>query len=109
MNEEWGEDFKYYNLRKKKDGFTFFGMKADIETEIVNDFVLPPISASEGDKLEGRHFQIYYDIDSETYYARDLGIGYGLFRNLTQPILLEDSFLMNMGESYIVINLFDEP
>ena len=64
MNEERGDDFEYYNLRDKKDGYTFFGMKAWIESEVINDFIIPPLTKEEGAKLEGRHFQIYYDIDT---------------------------------------------
>jgi len=33
-------------------------------------------------------------------------VGYGAFVKLTRPIVLRDNFLLNMGESYIVANLF---
>ena len=40
------------------------------------------------------------------YKIKDLGVGYGAFVKLTRPIILRDNFLLNMGESYIVANLF---
>ena len=40
-----------------------------------------------------------------TYKIKDLGIGYGAFVKLSEPLVLRDNFLLNMGESYIVANL----
>ena len=40
-----------------------------------------------------------------TYKIKDLGIGYGAFVKLNNPLVLRDNFLLNMGESYIVANL----
>ena len=34
-----------------------------------------------------------------------MGIGYGAFVKLSEPLALRDNFLLNMGESYIVANL----
>ena len=42
------------------------------------------------------------------YKIKDLGIGYGAFVKLTKPIILRDNYLLNMGESYIVANLFKQ-
>lgn len=42
------------------------------------------------------------------YKIKDLGVGYGAFVKLTRPIVLRDNYLLNMGESYIVANLFKQ-
>lgn len=97
----------FFNLRQADDGYVYFGMQAQPQKKL-NDFILVPRDESDSEKLPGRHFQVYFNTDTTTYNIKDLGIGYGVFRNLTQPILLQDSFLMNMGESYIVINLDDD-
>mmetsp|Transcript_39541 Transcript_39541/g.29204 ORF Transcript_39541/g.29204 Transcript_39541/m.29204 type:complete len:212 (+) Transcript_39541:510-1145(+) len=76
-----------------------------IEKEVVNDFVIPTKSEEEKEKHRGRQFQIYFDAESSTYRIKDLGIGYGAFVKLQEPIALRDNFLLNMGESYIVANL----
>ena len=39
------------------------------------------------------------------YKIKDLGIGFGAFVKLNNPLVLRDNFLLNMGESYIVANL----
>ena len=76
------------------------------QKEIVNDFVIPTKNEEEKEKHRGRQFQIYFDPDSFKYKIKDLGVGYGAFVKLTRPIVLRDNFLLNMGESYIVANLF---
>ncbi|CDW75623.1 UNKNOWN [Stylonychia lemnae] len=76
------------------------------DKEIVNDFVIPTKNEEEKEKHRGRQFQIYFDPDSFNYKIKDLGVGYGAFVKLTRPIVLRDNFLLNMGESYIVANLF---
>mmetsp|Transcript_27821 Transcript_27821/g.26881 ORF Transcript_27821/g.26881 Transcript_27821/m.26881 type:complete len:134 (+) Transcript_27821:553-954(+) len=75
------------------------------EKEIVNDFVIPTKNEEEKEKHRGRQFQIYFDCDSYKYKIKDLGIGYGAFVKLIEPLILRDNFLLNMGESYIVANL----
>ena len=71
----------------------------------MDDFVIPTKNPEEKEKHRGRQFQIYYDMDTQKYKIKDLGVGYGAFVKLTRPLILRDNFLLNMGESYIVANL----
>ena len=42
------------------------------------------------------------------YMVKDLGIGFGAFVRLDQPLELKDNHLLNMGESFIIVNLITE-
>lgn len=37
---------------------------------------------------------------------KDLGVGYGVFVRQEEPTILKDNMLINVGEAYIVVNLF---
>lgn len=39
---------------------------------------------------------------------KDLGIGFGAFVRLDRPLELKDNHLLNMGESFIIVNLITE-
>lgn len=67
--------------------------------------MIPNTNEEEVEKHQGRQFQIAFDLDSNSYKIKDLGIGYGVFVKLQQNLVLKDNFLINMGESYIVANL----
>ena len=71
----------------------------------MNDFVIPNKNEQTAEQHRGRHFQIMYDIDSNDYLIKDLGVGYGVFVRQEAPIVLKDNMLINMGESYIVTNI----
>ena len=40
---------------------------------------------------------------------RDLGVGYGVFVRQEQSFVLKDNMLVNMGDAYVVINIFNGP
>ena len=49
------------------------------------------------------------------YYIKDLGIGFGVFKKMDShdpevagTVALKDNMLINVGEAYIVVNLFPE-
>jgi len=42
------------------------------------------------------------------YLIRDMGIGFGAFVRLDRPCELKDNHLLNMGESFIIVNLINE-
>lgn len=42
------------------------------------------------------------------YLIKDLGIGFGAFVRLDKPLELKDNHLLNMGESFIIVNLIHE-
>lgn len=56
---------------------------------------------------KGRHFQIWFDIPTKRYYIKDLGIGFGVFKKMEfGKTVLKDNMLINIGEAYIVVNLY---
>jgi len=104
------------SLRGQLDGVTYFGSKKKSKAidgemempEIMNDYVIRSKDTDLNDKHRGRHFQIEYSIDSNSYKIRDLGIGFGIFARLDQPLLLRDNNLISMGTSFLIINMEEE-
>lgn len=102
------------SLRGKKDGVTYFGCKKKIKAgdtglgEIVNDIVIPNKDKETNDRHRGRHFQIEYCIDTNSYKIRDLGVGFGAFIKLEHPLLLKENNLISMGSSFLIINFTEE-
>ena len=104
------------SLRGKKDGVTYFGSKKKArpfgednqKPEIVNDYVIRNTDAEINNKHRGRHFQIEYCIDSNSYKMRDLGVGFGVFVRIDQPLILRDNHLISMGTSFLIINMEEE-
>ncbi len=43
-----------------------------------------------------------------SYFIKDLGIGFGAFVRLEIPLELKDNHLLNLGESFIIVNLVNE-
>lgn len=56
---------------------------------------------------QGRQFYIKFDPNDNHYKIRDLGKGYGAFAKLQGSIIIRDSFLINIGESYVVAYLMN--
>ena len=42
------------------------------------------------------------------YKIKDLGVGYGVFVKIAAAVELKDNMLINVGESYIVVNLLQK-
>jgi len=42
------------------------------------------------------------------YTIKDLGIGFGAFVRLDKPLELKDNHLLNLGESFIIVNLISD-
>lgn len=40
---------------------------------------------------------------------RDLGVGYGVFVRQETCFVLKDNMLINMGDAYVVVNIFNGP
>lgn len=49
-----------------------------------------------------------YDNSSYRYLIKDLGIGFGAFARLDRPLELKENHLLNMGESFIIVNFINE-
>lgn len=104
------------SFRNGKDGITYFGCKKRAkrvskhvrQTEILNDFIIPPISQEIAKKHRGRHFKIEYNITQNCYKIKDLGIGFGTFYKLDFPLVLKDNHLLNMGLIFIIANFPSE-
>jgi len=104
-------------LRGAKDGITFFGCKKRggikpgiryRKGEIINDIVIKGKDKEISERHRGRHFQIQYCLDNNEYKIKDLGIGYGAYVRLDNPLLLKDNALLSMGESFFIVNLLPE-
>ena len=95
--------------RQAKDGLTFFGLidennifdtndKKDVDYIINTNEVI----TEENSNILGRHFCIRFDINTMKYYIKDLGCGYGTFKKIAKKAQIKDSYLLNIGNSYIV-------
>ena len=100
-----------YSLRGAHDGVTYFGCKKrgkrkeTIKGEIENDIVMAIADKEIAEKHRGRHFEITYRPDQQSYWIRDLGVGFGAFLRVDEKTRLRDNTLINIGESFIVVNL----
>ncbi|OMJ74013.1 hypothetical protein SteCoe_27161 [Stentor coeruleus] len=90
--------------RRADDGYVFFGCKKKLRNIIVNDFVVPLRDPELNETHRGKHFVIYYRIDKNSYWIRDLCVGFGVFVRLDYTLLLKDSMLFNIGESFLVVH-----
>ena len=94
--------------RNAFDGNTFFGYFGENEEEDgikVNnevDFEIKPKDNNFENKALGRHFRIRFDLITMGYLIKDLGFGYGTFKKITSETKIKDSYLINIGNSYIV-------
>jgi hypothetical protein len=103
---------------QKNDGLVFFGCKrhnsrktAGVERQVVNDFVIPSKDKETERRHRGRHMQIEFNLDPSgvgRYLIRDLGIGFGAFVRLDRPLELRDNQLLNLGESFLIVNLVSD-
>ena len=91
--------------RKAFDGYTFFGYNGKNSRVNKNgiDFVVKPIKKSnEKHNIIGRYFRIRFDINNMNYFIKDLGCGYGTFKKIINETKIMDSYLINIGKSYLV-------
>lgn len=93
--------------RQANDGCTFFGLRDEENSDIKEkdvDFIMNSndIIVDENSNLIGRHFRIRFDINTMQYYIKDLGCGFGTFKKILKKAKLKDSYLLNIGNSYIV-------
>jgi hypothetical protein len=102
------------SLRQLRDRATYFGCKKRSRLEdgqkggVVNDIVIP-LDSAVSEMHRGRHFQISFDVKSESYFLQDLGVGFGCYLKLTQPITLVDEQLIQVGRGFVVLKLLPSP
>lgn len=100
-----------HSLREARDGVTYFGCKKRgkgeemNKGEVVNDVVMTLADKETAEKHRGRHFEIAYKPDQQSYWIRDLGVGFGAFLRVNEKTRLSDNTLINIGESFIVVNM----
>ena len=92
--------------RGVRDGATYFGWRKGKSSnpEDVNDVDMNGAEQETLEKHCGRHFEIVYRTEKRSFWVRDLGIGFGAFLRLDEPYRLKDSTLLNIGESFVVVN-----
>ena len=50
---------------------------------------------------------IFFHLEKHSYWIRDLAKGYGVFVRLDYALLLKENMLVNIGESFIVVNIVE--
>ncbi len=78
----------------------------DFFTQQQNDYIIK--NKKNDDKHKGRHFVISFNTNLLGYTIRDLGSGYGCFMKIRKDIILKNNCLVNIGDSYIVINIEED-
>ncbi len=69
------------------------------------DYLIRPKDQEYDNRYIGRHFQIYFNLESMKYYLKDLGNGFGTFVKIQSETLLRDNSLINIGDSYLVCTM----
>jgi hypothetical protein len=92
------------SLRGIKDGQTFFGSKKKDSKggTTINDIVLPLVTPELAESYRGKHFMISYDLSRDSYFIKDLRLGFGTYYRLTSSIDLKNNTLILIGETYIL-------
>lgn len=67
------------STRNAKDGYTYFGCKRKSDNVIMNDIVIPLKDRELTASQRGQTFVVYYKIESDSYWIKDLGKGYSAF------------------------------
>ena len=106
--------------RNANDGFTYFGLTNEEDEEENNedeskvkekdknkevDFEINTNdinTTNDNSNIIGRHFRIRFDINTMKYYIKDLGLGYGTFKKIVKKAKIKDTYLISIGNSYIV-------
>ena len=92
----------YFGSKKRN------GKRDHYKSEIINDFIIPSKDKETERRHRGRHLQIEYNIDKNIYQIKDLGIGFGAFVRVDFPLELKENQLLNMGDSFIIVNLVND-
>ena len=57
------------------------------------------------EKNKNIFFKIYYNYDKDTYYLKDMGIGYGTFYKIDEETIIKENYIINIGESYLIFSI----
>ena len=86
--------------RQFYDGNVFFGPSYYLDDKVVNDYRLVLQGPNKYNNL-GRFFMIYYNLETSSYWIKDLYAGPGLFIKLDFPLVLKDKTIINIGNSFL--------
>ena len=56
------------------------------------------------EKNKNIFFKIYYNCDKDSYYLKDMGVGYGTFYKIKEETLIKENNIINIGESYLIFS-----
>lgn len=90
------------SLRNQQDGYTYFGYQSPDNSVQSIDFLLKPPEEGLIEKYVGRQFRVRFVPETKKYSVRDLGCGNGTFGKVVGSIKIEDSYLINIGNLYLV-------
>lgn len=97
------------SLREIKDGVTFFGAKKkNAQGQVINDLVFPLVAKNFAKNYRGSHFQISYDVSKDSYFIKDLKVGFGTFYRLSDSIDLKNNTLFHIANSFILASFIDQ-
>ena len=88
------------SLRKVPDGYAFFGCKLKENSIIVNDYKFR-IRGTKKKEFIGRCFVVYFKLESKSFWIKDLNKGPGVFIKLDFPLVMKDSMVVNIGNSFL--------
>ena len=94
-------------LKKEMNDFLIPKINPNGSADASKDMTANPMMGGDGSNHQGRQFYIQFDPLDKQYKIRDLGKGYGAFAKLQGSIIIRDSFLVNIGESYVVTYLIN--
>lgn len=111
------KDTRYYithqgldnSKRNFKDGKVYFGSKRKERGFIVNDIVIPVQNKDIEDHHRGRHFCIYFSIERDCFFIKDLGKGFGAYVRLDSPLvrnkqIIKENMIINIGSSFLAFS-----
>lgn len=76
---------------------------------VVNDFIIPFRNSGITEQNQGRHFQIWFDIEKKCYLIQDLKVGFGVFQKMEGGLqVLKNNMLINVGDAHILVTIFDD-
>lgn len=78
------------------------------QSEIVNDVVVKLKDKDLAQLYRGRHFQIKYYPETNSYRIKDLCVGFGTFLRIDKPMIIKDNTIVMLGDSFLILNLIPE-
>ena len=95
------------------DGVTYFGTNEasplsvilvcygeNVQRDIKNDYIFPAEDSGFGQK----QFKIFYSVNEDQYYLKDLGDGSGTFIRVDTKIIVRQGYIVTFGNYHIVLN-----